>query len=333
MPDTDLPRPDNACWASILDGWDRGLRAANRSWNTRYNYELAGTQLGGYLADLATRPAEATALGLDPTVVTDAAADPAAVSKAHIEAFIAWMSDTRSVSTAANKYRALQQLYRYLWDEEIIERSPFDKLKQPRPPKRLIPVVSMEHVAELLAQVKPVRTDTAPIKYVKARDAAMIRLLVDCGARRDEIVSRGLPDVDLAQDVLRVIGKGDRQRAIPFGPKTGQALARYLRERAKKAGADLPALWLDSHGRKPLGPDGLKMMLRRRGKLVGLPTLHPHQFRHTLAHEWLSAGGGETELMRIMGWTSRDMLLVYGASAADERAHAAHRRMALGDRV
>lgn len=333
MPNKDLPRPANRSWSTTLDGWDRSLRASNRSWNTRYNYELAGTQLADYLAELAAKPADIITLGLDPDGVDAAADDPAEVTKAHIEAFIGWMSETRSVSTGANKYRALQQLFRYLYDEEIIERSPFDRLRQPRPPKRLIPVVSMEQVGALLDQVKPVRTDPAPVKYAKARDAAMIRLLVDCGTRRDEIVSRDVDDVDLAQDVLRVIGKGDKQRAIPFGLKTGQAITRYLRERAKKPGAKLPDLWLDSYGRKPLGPDGLKMMLRRRGKLIGLPDLNPHRFRHTLAHEWLAAGGSETELMRIMGWSSRDMLLVYGASAADERAHAAHRRMALGDRV
>jgi len=78
---------------------------------------------------------------------------------------------------------------------------------------------------------------------------------------------------------------------------------------------------------------GIAQVLRRRGRQAGLGPLHPHQLRHTFAHLWLADGGGETDLMRLGGWRSRQMLSRYGASAADERARHAHRQCALGDRL
>lgn len=88
-----------------------------------------------------------------------------------------------------------------------------------------------------------------------------------------------------------------------------------------------------SAARAPLSSSGVYQAVKRRGRAVGLPELHPHQFRHTSSHRWLLAGGSETDLMQLNGWKSRAMLSRYAASAAADRSREAHRRLGLGDEL
>ncbi len=98
-------------WAGYLRDWDRSLRSGNYPETTRYNYLLAAAQLGRHLGEYSPDPDAAAA-----------AEDPVVVARGHVEAFQAWMIETRSASTALNKHKGLQQFFKWLLvDEQAID--------------------------------------------------------------------------------------------------------------------------------------------------------------------------------------------------------------------
>jgi site-specific recombinase XerD len=226
---------------------------------------------------------------------------------------------------ASNQYRALQQFFKWLAEEEQIP-DPMARLRPPKVTEKLVPVFTSGELSRL---EKTCRGRT----FAQRRDAAVIAVLKATGIRAAELAGirhdPGDPrrsGIDLWNREITVRGKGSKPRVVRIGHEAARALDRYLRIRARHAQAHRPQLWLGVNNRGPMTANGIYQMIARRGRQCSVG-VYPHRFRHHFSHTRLDRGGAEGDLTELNGWTSPQMLRRYGASARAARARRTYDRI------
>jgi site-specific recombinase XerD len=299
---------DTAALTALVDSWELALEAENKSPRTVLNYRDTLELLTRWLVD-NNRPT-----------------DPRDITTETLRGWLAELVATRSASTARTRWTGLRAFWAWAAVEGEVESNPMLDVKPPAVPEVLVEMLTAEQLRDLLAACEGPR-------MVDKRDLALVLLYADTGARLSEIVGAEVDDLDLRGRVLRIMGKGRRQRVVPFGARTARAVDRYLRVRARQPYAHSPWLWLSGKDGRSISPNAVAQMLRRRGREIGVPGLHAHMLRHGFADAWLKSGGNEGDLMELAGWRSRQMLTRYAAATRSERAREAYRSRSPMDRL
>jgi site-specific recombinase XerD len=211
------------------------------------------------------------------------------VGTSQISAFLG--AQTVGKKTLLNYHIGLSALWTWAIKEEYVEKHVVRMVDKPKPSKIVIQPFTETEIRALLQA----------IRYAPDRNRALILLLMDTGARASEVCGLQKGDIDLVNKRIKVRGKGDKERLIPFSSRTGSALFSYL---ATCEG-------------KPFGfsRHSLAQYLRRLGKRAGVKNVHPHRFRHFFAISYLRFGGDPFTLQEILGHSTMDMVKRYIALA------------------
>jgi integrase/recombinase XerC len=197
-------------------------------------------------------------------------------------------------ASSARKLASLRTFFRYLCREGILENNPARALLSPRLEKR-VPLHLQEDQAKALLDV-PGHTLAA------LRTRAILELLYGTGVRCGELVGLDLDDVDLAERVVRVLGKGRKERMVPFGRTAREALEAYLDERRKIGRSQ--AFLVNGRGQR-LSDRFVRMTVARRVRQVSLDRrISPHKLRHSFATHLLARGADLRAIQELLGHAS-----------------------------
>jgi len=232
--------------------------------------------------------------------------DARALSLASLRAFLAHVHDGATAATTARKISTLRSFGRYLLRQGEVKANVAAQLKTPKVPR---PLPHFLTVDEAFRVVEAPAEDLHREDALRARDTALLELLYGAGLRVSELAGLRLEALDLAQQRVRVLGKGQKERLAPFGGPAKVALEGWIEERAsvhERRGAKAPTdkLFLGQRGTE-LTVRQVQNIVRRYGALgAGRGDLHPHALRHTCATHLLDAGADLRGIQELLGHAS-----------------------------
>jgi site-specific recombinase XerD len=230
-----------------------------------------------------------------------------------------------STATIHGHVRTLRAFFSWLINEELIKQNPTTGLKPPKLDDKVITILSDEEIRTIINTFHPKQPSDA-------RNQTIFMMLLDTGLRIGEIVRLKTDDLHLDEGIIKVLGKGKKERFVPIGTNSQRVLQRYLfRYRPRQNDSQNDYVFLSTGG-KPLTENSLKLMFARLARRSGVKRLHAHLCRHTFATKFLINGGDVFSLQQILGHSTLEMARHY-VNLASNHVALQHRRFSPLDRL
>ena len=232
----------------------------------------------------------------------------AKVEPLQIREFLAYLyAQNYTKSTTARKLATLRSFYKFLIRKGTVATSPLAQIRTPKQEKRLPKCLDLEQVQKLLEA--PGDSDV-----LSARDKAMLEVLYSSGIRVSELVELKMSDIDLNEGVLRVLGKGRKERLTPIGSQAIKAMQKYFEYRNADPRFKMEGdtrVFLNKHG-EPLSTRSVRRKLDKYLVSAGLdPGISPHTLRHSFATHLLNNGADLRSVQELLGHQSLSTTQIY----------------------
>ncbi len=234
--------------------------------------------------------------------------DPEKIKHEHISGFFKFLKEAGLSSTSASRYHSsLKGFFLYLLQSNYITENPVEKIPSPKLSHKLPSVLTINEVDAILSQ------PDAANKF-GLRDKALLELFYACGLRVSELINLKISGLYFSEEVIRVFGKGSKERLVPIGSSAVNWITEYLKKSRpllEKKGKSENYLFLNTRGSK-LSRMGVWKIVARYVKEAGIDKeVHPHTFRHSFATHLLEGGADLRAVQEMLGHVDISTTQIY----------------------
>jgi integrase/recombinase XerD len=234
--------------------------------------------------------------------------DPQQIKHNHLADFFKFLKDAGLSSSSASRYHSsLKGFFSYLYQNKYITENPVEKIPSPKLSKKLPPVLSINEVDAILSQpdVK---------NKLGLRDKALLELFYACGIRVSELINLKISGLYFREEIIRVFGKGSKERLVPIGSSAVTWVTEYLKQSRpllEKRGKSENHLFLNTRGTK-LSRMGVWKIVDRYVREAKIDKeVHPHTFRHSFATHLLEGGADLRAVQEMLGHADISTTQIY----------------------
>jgi len=211
-----------------------------------------------------------------------------------IRDWLAALYEVNQPSSIARKLAALRSFFKYLTRRQGLSHDPAASVSAPKQPKKIPTFLGVDEMLHLLNSIDAT-------SCLGLRDRAIVELLYSSGLRVGELVGLSMSDIDLEGQVMRVLGKGSKERLVPFGKVALEALKNYLVARQAHVSSEETAIFLNKFGKRLTARSVERLLEKLRVRAGLVVKVTPHTLRHSFATHMLDGGADLRSIQELLG--------------------------------